>query len=133
LLCTFVWPQSDQSTNKTRDDATASTQTDKSSSNQSELQAATETVQRMSSAAGDQGIPNSVLQDAKCVAVIPKLVKGAFVIGGERGTGVATCRLPNNSWSPPAPFSVSGLSWGAQIGGKSTDLLMFIMNEKGST
>jgi SH3 domain-containing YSC84-like protein 1 len=133
LLCTFVWPQSDQSTNKTRDDATASTQTDKSSSNQSELQAATETVQRMSSAAGDQGIPNSVLQDAKCVAVIPKLVKGAFVIGGEHGTGVATCRLPNNSWSPPAPFSVSGLSWGAQIGGKSTDLLMFIMNEKGST
>jgi hypothetical protein len=126
LLCTFVWPQSDQSTNKTRDDATASTQTDKSSSNQSELQAATERVQRMSSAAGDQGIPNSVLQDAKCVAVIPKLVKGAFVIGGEHGTGVATRRLPNN-------FSVSGLSWGAQIGGKSTDLLMFIMNEKGST
>ena len=131
LLCTFVWAQSDQNTNKTRDDATASTQTDKSSSNQSELQAATETVQRMSSAGGDQGIPNSVLQDAKCVAVIPKLVKGAFVIGGEHGTGVATCRLPNNSWSPPAPFSVSGLSWGAQIGGKSTDLLMFIMNEKG--
>jgi hypothetical protein len=65
LLCTFVWPQSDQSTNKTRDDATASTQTDKSSSNQSELQAATETVQRMSSAAGDQGIPNSVLQGRK--------------------------------------------------------------------
>jgi SH3 domain-containing YSC84-like protein 1 len=131
LLCTFVWAQSDQDTNKTRDDATASTQTDKSSSNQSELQAATETVQRMSSAGGDQGIPNSVLQDAKCVTVIPKLVKGAFVIGGEHGTGVATCRLPNNSWSPPAPFSVSGLSWGAQIGGKSTDLLMFIMNEKG--
>lgn len=97
----------------------------------SELQAATGTVQRMSSAAGDKGIPNEVLENAKCVAVIPKLVKGAFVVGGEHGTGVATCRLPNNSWSPPAPFSVSGLSWGAQIGSKSTDLLMFIMNEKG--
>lgn len=132
LLCTFVWAQSDQDRDKdkTRDDATASTQTDKSSSDQSELQAATETVQRMSSA-GDQGIPGSVLRDAKCVAVIPKLVKGAFVVGGEHGTGVATCRLPDGSWSPPAPFSVSGMSWGAQIGGKSTDLLMFIMNEKG--
>ena len=131
LLCTFVWAQSEQNANKTRDDATASTQTDKSNSNLSELQAATETVERMSSAAGDQGIPNTVLRDAKCVAVIPKLVKGAFVVGGEHGTGVATCRLPDGSWSPPAPFSVSGLSWGAQIGGKSTDLLMFIMNEKG--
>jgi len=131
LLCTFVWAQSDRDANKTRDDATASTQTDKSGSDLSELQAATETVQHMSSAAGDKGIPNEVLHNAKCVAVIPKLVKGAFVVGGEHGTGVATCRTPNGSWSPPAPFSVSGLSWGAQIGGKSTDLLMFIMNDQG--
>ena len=130
LLCTFVWAQSDQDANKTRDDASASTQTEKSSSNLSELQAATEVVQHMSSAAGDKGIPNEVLEGAKCVAVIPKLVKGAFVIGGEHGTGVATCRV-NGQWSPPAPFSLSGMSWGAQIGGKTTDLLMFIMNEKG--
>ena len=131
LLSTFMWAQSDQNRSKTQDDATARTQADKSSSNLSELEAATETVQRMSSAAGDEGIPNEALENAKCVAVIPKLVKGAFVVGGEHGTGVATCRLSNGSWSPPAPFSVSGLSWGAQIGGKSTDLLMFIMNEKG--
>lgn len=133
MLCTFVWAQSDQDASKTqsRDDTTATTKSDKSSSNLSELQAATETVERMSSTAGDKGIPNDVLQKAKCVAVIPKLVKGAFIVGGEHGTGVATCRTPNNSWSPPAPFSVSGASWGAQIGGKSTDLLMFIMNEQG--
>ena len=133
LLCTFVWAQTDRDANsaQTRDDSAATnTQNDNSSANASELQAATETVQRMSSAAGDRGIPNKVLEDAKCVAVIPKLVKGAFVVGGEHGTGVATCRA-NGVWSPPAPFSVSGLSWGAQIGGKSTDLLMFIMNEQG--
>src|SRR5438270_11230215 len=103
---------------------------DKSSGNLSELQAADETIQDMSSAAGDKGIHNQVLEGAKCVAVIPKLVKGAFVIGGEHGTGVATCRA-NGAWSAPAPFSLSGLSWGAQIGGKSTDLLMFIMNQQG--
>ncbi|MBV8893124.1 MAG: lipid-binding SYLF domain-containing protein [Acidobacteria bacterium] len=84
----------------------------------------------MSAAAGDKGIPEHVLQGAKCVAVIPKLIKGAFVVGGEHGRGVATCR-GNGSWSAPAPFSLSGVSWGPQIGGKATDLLMFIMNEQG--
>src|SRR5438270_2460964 len=103
---------------------------DKSSGNQSELQAATETIQHMSAQAGDKGIPNQVLEGAKCVAVIPKLVKGAFVVGGEHGRGVATCRN-NGAWSAPAPFSLSGISWGPQIGGKSTDLLMFIMNDDG--
>src|SRR5438309_12113234 len=103
---------------------------DKSSGNMSELQAATETIQHMSSAAGDKGIPNQVLEGAKCVAVIPKLVKGAFVIGGEHGTGVATCRT-SSGWSAPAPFSVSGISWGPQIGGTSTNLLMFVMNDEG--
>jgi lipid-binding SYLF domain-containing protein len=102
------------------------------SDNTSELQAATETIQHMSAAAGDKGIPDQVLKDAKCVAVIPKLVKGAFVVGGEHGTGVATCRN-NGNWSAPAPFALSGISWGPQIGGKSTDLLMFIMNDQGMT
>jgi SH3 domain-containing YSC84-like protein 1 len=104
----------------------------KNSGSTSELQAATATVEHMSAAAGDKGIPDQVLQGAKCVAVIPKLVKGAFVVGGEHGTGVATCRN-NGSWSAPAPFSLSGISWGPQIGGKSTDLLMFIMNDQGMT
>src|SRR5579884_3642474 len=99
-------------------------------SNFPELQAATQTVEHMSSTAGDNGIPNTVFEGAKCVAVIPKLVKGAFVVGGEHGNGVATCRV-NGAWTAPAPFSLSGLSWGPQIGGKSTDLLMFIMNDQG--
>jgi SH3 domain-containing YSC84-like protein 1 len=105
---------------------------DKSSdSSASELQSATETVQNITSAAPDKGVPTEVLKGAKCVAVIPKLIKGAFVVGGEHGTGVATCRTASNAWSAPAPFSVSGISWGPQIGGKSTDLMMFIMNDQG--
>jgi lipid-binding SYLF domain-containing protein len=96
-----------------------------------ELQRATETIEHMTSAAPDNGVPNTVLEGAKCVAVIPKLVKGAFVVGGEHGKGVATCRTSSGSWSSPAPFSVSGISWGPQIGGKSSDLVMFIMNEEG--
>ncbi|PYV49880.1 MAG: hypothetical protein DMG92_09625 [Acidobacteria bacterium] len=96
-----------------------------------ELQRSAEVIQNVTSASPDQGVPNQVLEGAKCVAVIPKLVKGAFIVGGEHGTGVATCRTTNGSWSAPAPFSVSGVSWGAQIGGKSTDLVMFIMNDQG--
>jgi lipid-binding SYLF domain-containing protein len=104
---------------------------DEKSADNSELSRATETVQQITSVSPDKGVPKDVLEGAKCVAVIPKLVKGAFVVGGEHGTGVATCRTANNSWSAPAPFSVSGVSWGPQIGGKSTDLMMFIMNEEG--
>jgi lipid-binding SYLF domain-containing protein len=123
LLClgALAWAQNDQTTNS-KESSTAGT---------SELQRATEVVEHMSATAPDKGVPKEVLQGAKCVAVIPKLVKGAFIVGGEHGTGVATCRTPLGSWSAPAPFSVSGISWGPQIGGKSTDLLMFIMNEQG--
>ncbi|MGO8794081.1 MAG: lipid-binding SYLF domain-containing protein [Candidatus Sulfotelmatobacter sp.] len=95
------------------------------------LQRATETVEHMSSAAPDRGVPNEVLSGAKCVAVIPHLIKGAFIVGGEHGVGVATCRTANGSWSAPAPFSVSGISWGPQIGGESSDIMMFIMNDEG--
>jgi SH3 domain-containing YSC84-like protein 1 len=104
---------------------------DEKESANSELQRATETVHNISSAASDKAVPQKVLDDAKCVAVIPKLIKGAFVVGGEHGAGVATCRTSSNAWSAPAPFSVSGISWGPQIGGKSTDLVMFIMNDEG--
>lgn len=103
---------------------------DNDDNNGTELQQATNVVQQMTSTAGDKGVPNKVLEGAKCVAVIPKLIKGAFIVGGEHGTGVATCRT-SSGWSAPAPFAVSGISWGPQIGGQSTDLLMFIMNEEG--
>ncbi len=109
----------------------AQAKSDNNSNATSELQRATETVQNITTASPDKGVPKQVLEGAKCVAVIPKLVKGAFIVGGEHGTGVATCRTSNGQWSAPAPFSVSGISWGPQIGGKSTDLMMFIMNEDG--
>lgn len=105
---------------------------DKTDAN-TELQRATETVQNITSAPADKGVPKDVLDKAKCVAVIPKLMKGAFVIGGEHGKGVASCKNASNEWSSPAPFEVSGISWGPQIGGKSTDLMMFIMNDQGMT
>src|SRR6185437_17129432 len=120
LICCASWACAQSSQNSTNSDA-----------NTTELQAATQTIQHMTTTAGDKGIPNQVLEGAKCVAVIPKLVKGAFIVGGEHGSGVATCRTSNGSWSAPAPFSVSGISWGPQIGGKSTDLVMFIMNDQG--
>ena len=77
------------------------------------------------------GIPNDVLKDAKCVAVIPKMVKIGFVLGGQHGAGIATCRLSSGHWSPPAPFDLSGASFGAQIGGEEMGYVMMIMNDKG--
>jgi lipid-binding SYLF domain-containing protein len=80
--------------------------------------------------APDQGIPETVLTHAKCVAVVPSMIKGGFVVGGRHGRGVATCRTPNG-WSAPAFFTLSGGSWGAQIGVESADVVMMFMNDKG--
>jgi lipid-binding SYLF domain-containing protein len=82
-------------------------------------------------AAPDKGIPDEVFKGAKCVAVVPGLIKGGFIIAGKHGRGVATCRLPNGRWSAPAFFAISGGSWGAQIGVESVDLVMLIMNNEG--
>src|SRR5689334_12932147 len=85
LLClgTFAWAQTDN----------AATKTDQGNGMKiSELQKATDVVKDMTAMAPDKGVPNEVLEGAKCVAVIPKLAKGAFVVGGEHGNGVATCR-----------------------------------------
>lgn len=81
-------------------------------------------------AAPDSGIPEEVLEHAKCVAVVPNMIKGGFVFGGEHGRGVATCRTADG-WSAPAFFSVGGGSWGLQIGLEGIDLVMIIQNEKG--
>ena len=105
---------------------------DEDSKNVGELQRSAEVIQHVEPRQRQIRVFRiKVLEGAKCVAVIPKLVKGVFIVGGEHGTGVATCRTSNGSWSAPAPFSVSGISWGPQIGGKSTDLVMFIMNDQG--
>jgi lipid-binding SYLF domain-containing protein len=82
-------------------------------------------------AAPDKGIPDEVFKGAKCIAVVPGLLKGGFIIAGKHGRGVATCRLPNGGWSAPSFFTISGGSWGAQIGVESVDLVMMIMNDQG--
>ena len=81
-------------------------------------------------AAPDRGIPEEVLEHAKCVAVVPHLLKGGFVFGAENGRGVATCRTANG-WSAPAFFTITGGSWGAQIGVEGVDLVMIIQNDRG--
>lgn len=85
-------------------------------------------------AAPDKGVPSDLLSHAKCVIAIPGEKKGALGFGGSYGRGFATCRSTNNpdAWSAPAPVFLGGGSWGAQIGGTSTDLLMLVMNDKGA-
>ena len=78
----------------------------------------------------DKGIPVEILDSAKCVAVVPSLLKGGFIIGGAHGRGLATCRT-GNGWSATAPFSITGGSFGLQIGGQAVDLVMMIMNDRG--
>jgi lipid-binding SYLF domain-containing protein len=78
----------------------------------------------------DKGIPEEVLEHAKCVAVIPHMIKGGFVFGGKGGKGVATCRTASG-WSAPAFITISGGNWGLQIGVEAVDVVMIIQNEKG--
>jgi lipid-binding SYLF domain-containing protein len=80
--------------------------------------------------APDRGIPEEVLEHAKCVAVVPHMLKGGFVFGAENGRGVATCRT-SNGWSAPAFFTITGGSWGLQIGLEGVDLVMIIQNDRG--
>jgi lipid-binding SYLF domain-containing protein len=78
----------------------------------------------------DKGVPEEVLADAKCILVVPDLIKGGFVFGGKQGRGVATCRTADG-WSAPAFVSVGGGSWGLQIGIEDIDLVMLVMNDRG--
>lgn len=95
---------------------------------QKKVDQAASIIQQMTS--GNAGIPDSVLREAKCIAVIPHMIKGAFMVGGEHGSGLATCRT-SSGWSAPAPFDISGGSIGWQIGGQSSDLVMMVMNDQG--
>ena len=78
----------------------------------------------------DKGIPEEVLSNAKCILVVPDLIKGGFILGGKHGRGVASCRTAEG-WSAPAFVSVGGGSWGLQIGVEGVDLVMLVMNDKG--
>jgi lipid-binding SYLF domain-containing protein len=93
------------------------------------LHNATEVLTEIMSAP-DKGIPKDVLHDAKCIVVVPSMVKFAIGVGGHYGKGFATCRTPNG-WSAPAPVLLTGGSWGLQFGGQAVDLVMLVMNQKG--
>jgi len=80
--------------------------------------------------APDKGIPEEVLGSAECVAVVPSLLKGGFIVAANYGRGVASCRT-EKGWSAPAFLFTSGGSVGFQIGGEAVDLVMIVMNDKG--
>jgi len=78
----------------------------------------------------DKAIPDEIMEDAKCLAIIPSVVKVAVGFGGEHGRGIAVCRT-KNGWSAPAPITLTGGSWGLQLGGQAVDIVMVVMNQKG--
>lgn len=78
----------------------------------------------------DRAIPQDLLQSAKCIAVIPSEMKFAFLVGGNYGKGLVTCRGPK-SWTPPLFLTVSGGSLGFQIGGSSTDIILVFRGRRG--
>jgi len=80
--------------------------------------------------APDKGIPGDVIEKAKCIAIIPGLVSGGFVVGAKHGRGVATCRTASG-WSAPAFVDITGGSYGLQIGAEKVDVVMLVMNDKG--
>ena len=93
------------------------------------VQAAADVLNEIQSAP-DSGIPQEILSKAECVAVVPSMLKGGFIVGGKYGRGLASCRNPKG-WSAPAFFTIAGGSFGFQIGGQAVDLVMLIMNNDG--
>src|SRR5271166_509801 len=93
------------------------------------VQAAADVLNEIQSAP-DQGMPENVLGSAECVAVVPTMLNGGFIVGARFGRGIASCRTPKG-WSAPAFFTVEGGSFGFQIGAQAVDLVMLIMNDDG--
>ncbi len=79
----------------------------------------------------DQAVPKELLENCKCVAVLPGVLKAAAGIGIRHGSGVMSCRNASG-WSAPAFVNISGGSAGLQLGASSTDLVLFFMNERGA-
>jgi lipid-binding SYLF domain-containing protein len=78
----------------------------------------------------EKEVPRELLKASSCVAIIPGVIKGAFGWGGRHGRGVLSCRAAGGSWSPLVFVSLSGGSFGLQIGAQSTDIVLFIMSER---
>jgi len=113
LLCSFAFGADEQKESKAAD----------------RVQAAGDVLNEIQSAP-DSGIPQEILARAQCVAVVPSMLKGGFIVGAKYGRGLASCRTPKG-WSAPAFFTVEGGSFGFQIGGQAVDLVMLIMNNEG--
>ncbi len=79
----------------------------------------------------DKGVPHSVLERAQCIVVIPGLKKAAFIVGGQYGRGFASCRKPDHGWGAPAAIRMEGGSFGLQLGGQSTDVILIVNNQRG--
>ena len=90
-----------------------------------------ESVLTASATAPDKAIPKELLERAECIGVFPGVKKGAFIVGGEGGRGVFTCRQPDGKMGAPAFFTLGGASVGWQVGGKSADVVLLIMNDQG--
>jgi len=141
FLTAVAWPQQADQTSGDSDKAAKPTKPakfdDRNPENESEI------VKRLNNSADvlneimgipDKGIPTKILSDAKCIVVIPSMINIAVGFGGRHGKGVATCRTTNstgNGWSAPAPLTITGGSWGLQLGGQAIDLVMLVMNQKG--
>ena len=93
------------------------------------LNAASRVLQEIE-ATPDKSIPTGILSDATCVAVVPGYKKAAFVVGGSYGQGVVTCKT-SHGWSAPAFIQMAGGSFGFQIGGQATDLVLIAVNQRG--
>jgi len=80
----------------------------------------------------DKGIPRDLLERAHCIVVVPGVKQGAFLVGGKYGKGFVSCRAEGRGWSAPGAVRVEGGSFGFQIGGSETDVVMLVMNERGA-
>jgi lipid-binding SYLF domain-containing protein len=132
LMAIPGWSQDDNTSTKNKSKDTAKFE-DKSSGQETDiskrLKNASEVLEEIMKTP-DKAIPNKVFADAKCVIVIPSMIHIAVGFGGRHGKGVVTCRTPNG-WSAPAPVSLTGGSWGLQLGGEAIDVVMLVMNQRG--
>lgn len=96
---------------------------------QARMDAAKTVIQEIESVP-DKAIPQTITENATCVGVVPGMKKAAFIFGGDYGQGVVTCRT-GHGWSAPVFIQMTGGSWGLQIGGQSTDMVLVAVNQKG--
>lgn len=80
----------------------------------------------------DRAIPQALLEDCKCIAIFPHVIKGALVFGARHGKGVVSCRDTTGAWSPPVFLTMTGGSWGLQIGAEASDVVLVFMTERGA-